>query len=145
MTIKTLNEYAIQFVGLPYLWGGDDPILGFDCSGFAQEIMAAAGVDPPGDQTAQMLYNYLSENGLYNVRRGGSFAFYGKGPQKITHVAYLFDKFTIIEFGGGGSRTKSEEDAARHNAYCRLRPLERRSDLVAVMRPKYPFETYVGV
>lgn len=57
--LRLIKDYALMWVMVPYEWGGDD-FAGMDCSGFAQEILAAAGIDPKGDQTAQMLYNYFT-------------------------------------------------------------------------------------
>ena len=37
-------EIAWHLLGTPYRWGGDDPILGFDCSGFIVEILKSVGV-----------------------------------------------------------------------------------------------------
>ena len=40
----------------------------------------------------------------------------------------------MIESGGGGSRTKTVEDAAKDNAMVRVRKINNRGDLVAVMK-----------
>lgn len=135
-----MQSYVLHFLGLPYLWGGDDPILGFDCSGFVQEFLIAFGAHPkPGaDLTAQGLYNELCKTGLSSVREMGSIAFYGKSYSEITHVALLLDSKSIFEFGGGGSKTKTKEDASSQNAYGRIRPLTKRTDLVTCIMPKYP-------
>lgn len=136
--LEYLKQVAFSYLGVPYIWGGDDPIVGMDCSGGAQELLAVVGMDPPGDQTAQGLYNYFMANGAIPGKVGlGALAFYGTSTSGITHVAVMMDDKIIFEFGGGGSSTTSREKAAQQNAVGRLRPLRRRSDLVAVLMPNY--------
>jgi cell wall-associated NlpC family hydrolase len=137
MNDSMLVQYALRFVGTPYLWGGDDP-HGWDCSGLVQELLAAQGKDPPGDQTAQGLYDYYSNDtilGWRDHREVGSLAFFGSSPTKITHVAMLLDRDTMIEAGGGGKSTTSEDAAWKANAYVRVRKLLSRKDLIAVIFP----------
>ena len=115
MTNDMLRAYILKFVGLPYIWGGDDPILGLDCSGFAQEVLLAFGAHPsPGeDLTAQSLYDKLLKTGGYNQTMPGALAFYGKQYNSITHVGVLFTADLIVEAGGGGSKTLTSADAAK--------------------------------
>jgi cell wall-associated NlpC family hydrolase len=111
---------------------------GFDCSGLVQELLAAQGKDPPGDQTAQALFDYYSKDtilGWADHRECGSLAFFGSSKSKISHVAMLLDKDTMIEAGGGGSSTTSAAAAWKSNAYVRVRKLLSRKDLIAVIFP----------
>ncbi len=36
-----------RYLGTPYVWGGSDPSVGFDCSGFVQQVFADLGVSLP--------------------------------------------------------------------------------------------------
>ncbi len=38
---------AMQYLGIPYLWGGTEADTGFDCSGLVQQAYADIGVDMP--------------------------------------------------------------------------------------------------
>ena len=47
-------DYALQFVGGRYVWGGSDPHTGADCSGFTSYVMRhAAGVSLSHSSSAQ--------------------------------------------------------------------------------------------
>jgi cell wall-associated NlpC family hydrolase len=131
--MQLMIDYAMQFVGLRYKWGGDDAIEGFDCSGFVQEVLASVGMDPNFDQTSHGLYEYFKRNGTIGVKVKGSLLFFG--GLRITHVAIAMDHFRMIEAGGGGSSTKTASDAARQNAYVRVRPIKSRFDLKEAILP----------
>lgn len=115
------TQYAWALLGLPYIWGGDDPMAGFDCSGLVVEILKAAGVLPAdGDWTADQLYQRFaaSEQGL---AYGGCLAFWRRGG-RMTHVEYCINPSHTIGASGGGSSTLTVADAIRQNAYVKLRP-----------------------
>lgn len=44
---QTVIEFACQFIGNPYVWGGTSLTEGADCSGFVQSVYANFGVDLP--------------------------------------------------------------------------------------------------
>jgi cell wall-associated NlpC family hydrolase len=131
---KTFINACLQFLNLPYIWGGDD-FKGYDCSGLVQELYAMIGIDPRGDQTAQVLYNYFKGRSTPHKRGVGALVFYGSSPTRVSHVGMMIGDDVMIEAGGGGSRTTSESAAARDNAFVRIRPIDRRSDLIAVLYP----------
>lgn len=134
--MQRLVYYASQFVGIPYIWGGDDPMRGYDCSGFVQELLASEGLDPPGDQTADSLYHHFRALDLGSGPQLGALAFYGT-YERIIHVALCINRDQVIEAGGGGRACKTREDAIRHNAHIRVRPLNARGDFFTCMLPEY--------
>lgn len=44
---QSVADYAVQFVGNPYVWGGTSLTNGADCSGFVMKIYEAFGVSLP--------------------------------------------------------------------------------------------------
>lgn len=137
--MNNLASYALSFVGTPYRWGGDDPMGGFDCSGLVQEILAAVGEDPPGDQSSHTLYLHFSRYGIIrdnDIVSAGDLAFFGT-TSRIIHVTFCIDDCRMIEAGGGGRHVMRPKDAEEHNAYVRVRPINSRSDLVKIIGPNY--------
>lgn len=47
---------AMQYLGVPYVWGGSSPATGFDCSGLTSYVYAQIGVSLPHHAASQ--YNY---------------------------------------------------------------------------------------
>lgn len=52
-TGQAVAEYAMQFTGYPYVYGGNQP-SGWDCSGFVQYVFAQFGVSLPHQSGSQM-------------------------------------------------------------------------------------------
>lgn len=52
-TGQAVAEYAMQFSGYPYVYGGNQP-SGWDCSGFVQYVFAQFGVSIPHQSGSQM-------------------------------------------------------------------------------------------
>lgn len=133
-----LSRYFLSMLNLPYIWGGQDPFNGFDCSGLIQFCLQAVGLDPKGDQTAQALFTHFMSNGhSLQEPAEGALIFYGTSPNHITHVAYCLDSRTIIEAGGGNQGTKKKADAIKQSACVRLRPWKYRKDYIGIIMPKY--------
>lgn len=127
-----LIDYAMSFVGTPYIWGGSGP-EGYDCSGFVQEILMAAGADPPGDQTAQGLHDYFLGQSARHPPCPGALSFYGRTATEIVHVAFCVSEALVVEAGGGGSHTT----VPTRGAFVRIRPIFARGDFVATFLPRY--------
>ncbi len=50
---QQIVNYATQFVGNPYVWGGSSLTNGADCSGFTMSVMANFGIGLPHNAAAQ--------------------------------------------------------------------------------------------
>lgn len=84
-----LCQYAKQFLGNPYVWGGTSLTNGADCSGFVLSVFAKYGVKLPHSSQAQAkMGTTVSASEL----KAGDLVFYAKGGS-INHVA--------IYIGGG--------------------------------------------
>ena len=137
MTKKEIIDCVIRrLLLIPYKWGGDDPMGGFDCSGGIQEILASVGLDPKGDQTADALMKYFNRPYLGRVVSDidfGDLIFFGR-EDRATHVGIAINPTTMFEFGGGGSKTIDAVQAEKHNAYGRIRPISNRRDFLKAIR-----------
>lgn len=84
-------EYAIQFVGNPYKWGGTSLTNGADCSGFVMKVYEAFGVSLPHSSSADRKQGYAVD-GLDNAQPGDLICYSGHvalyiGDGKIVHAA----------------------------------------------------------
>ncbi|MGL4848451.1 MAG: NlpC/P60 family protein [Clostridium sp.] len=52
-TAESIISYGEQFIGVPYVYGDENPATGFDCSGLMQYIFAHGGVDLPRTAAGQ--------------------------------------------------------------------------------------------
>ena len=86
-------EYALQFVGGRYVYGGTDPNTGVDCSGFTRYIMAnAASINLPHSSRGQSSYG---REVTLDQMRPGDLLFYGSGS-RINHVAMYIGDGKIV-------------------------------------------------
>ncbi len=78
-----LLRTALRFQGVPYLWGGDSPVTGFDCSGFVQYVLAQHALPAPRTATEQYALGTFVD--LRNVRAGDLvfFSTVSPGPSHV--------------------------------------------------------------
>lgn len=85
-----LVEYAKQFLGNPYVWGGTSLTKGADCSGFVLSVFKKFGMKLPHHSGSQAKQGTkISASDLLP----GDLVFYGNGSGTINHVS--------IYIGGG--------------------------------------------
>jgi cell wall-associated NlpC family hydrolase len=77
-------EWALSQIGTPYVWGGETPGVGFDCSGLVQAAYRVAGVSLP--RVAQDQYDRTAKLSAGQPLAPGDLVFFGAGPAAIDHV-----------------------------------------------------------
>ena len=86
-------NYALQFVGNPYVYGGTSLTNGTDCSGFTMSVYANFGVYLPHSSRAQA--NCGTEVSLSEVAPG-DIIFYKNGGANIGHAALYIGGGQIV-------------------------------------------------
>lgn len=87
---QNIANFALNFVGNPYVWGGTSLTRGCDCSGFAMSVYANFGIGLNRTSRAQAGNGYAV--GM-NELQPGDLVFYAANGRSISHVA--------IYIGGG--------------------------------------------
>ena len=72
---------AMQYLGIPYQWGGSSPSTGFDCSGFVMYVYSQVGVSLP--HNAAMQYGYGTAVSRSELQPGDLVFFNGLGHNGI--------------------------------------------------------------
>lgn len=84
-------DFALQFVGNPYVYGGTSLTNGADCSGFVMSVFAEFGYELPRVAAAQCS---ASEKKSVADIEAGDLVFYGEGC--IDHVALYIGDGKIV-------------------------------------------------
>ena len=102
-TPENIERTALQFMGVPYLWGGTSP-KGFDCSGFTKVVFRLNGIDiaRDTDQQAQLGQDVPFENGLAQLRKGDLLFFCPSATRRdrISHVGIYLGDGVFIHCSG---------------------------------------------
>lgn len=123
----------------PYVWGGDDPLRGFDCSGLIVEVLQGVGLIRRGtDMCADDLLKYLRNQGIrttLNPRPGTLVFWLNKAGTRAVHVEMVIDSEHTIGASGGGEGCKTLEDAIRLNAFVKLNHIDYRGENYVMVDP----------
>ena len=103
-----LVEYAKQFVGNPYVWGGTSLTKGADCSGFVLSVYKKYGIDLPHYSVAQSkMGTKISTSEL----KPGDLIFYADGSGTVNHVGIYIGGSQVIH----ASNPKSGIKISKYN------------------------------
>ncbi len=95
-TAKKLVDYAKKFLDCKYVWGGNSPEQGFDCSGFTKYVFKEFGITLPRVAADQAKKGTKVDKSQLKV---GDMVFFNTGSGIIDHVGiYIGDgKFIHAE------------------------------------------------
>lgn len=124
MTANELVVYATNLIGTPYVWGGNTPAQGLDCSGLLYYIQKKAGSEVE-DMTASG-YSTIGKKIDIGQKKPGDFLFFGR---PVTHCAIYVGNGYMIESRGGRKNTASNPGIGVVKSL-----VSRRSDLSCVRR-----------
>lgn len=91
MSGQAVVDYAMQFLGNPYVYGGTSLTHGCDCSGFTMGVFAHFGISLPHYDASQRSYG-TNVGSLSNALPGDLVCFYGHvgiyiGNNQIVHAS----------------------------------------------------------
>jgi len=134
-------DAASQYLGVPYVYGGDNPRIGLDCSAFIQHVFADVGIKLPRTTFDQVKHGQ-KVNGIKNLRPGdvifteptpdgpGHVGLYlgngivqesphtGLNNKKISLKAFLTDGLVAIRrYGAGGGGNDVPVTASDHEKH----------------------------
>ena len=88
-----IANYALQFVGNPYVWGGTSLTNGADCSGFVQSVMRNFGILLPRTSRAQ---SQVGEAINSSEMQPGDLIFYANSSGTVNHVAMYIGNGQVV-------------------------------------------------
>ena len=92
-TGQDVVDYALQFVGNPYVWGGEDLENGVDCSGFTMKVYEHFGYTLPHNADTQTGYGVqVSEDEMLP----GDLVFYYDNDGSVGHVAIYMGNGQVV-------------------------------------------------
>jgi cell wall-associated NlpC family hydrolase len=99
-------DWALAQVGTPYIWGGETPGVGFDCSGLVQAAYHVAGINLP--RTAQAQYDTGPHLPARTPLIPGDLVFFGTGPGRVSHVGLIVGPGEMVDAPHTGAQVRVE-------------------------------------
>ena len=106
---QAVVDYACQFVGNPYVYGGTSLTNGTDCSGFVMSVYAAFGISLPHSSSGMRGVGY--EVSLSDAQPGDIICYSG-------HVAIYVGNNTIVHASTASSGIKYTSPADYKSVIC---------------------------
>ena len=124
-SIRSLVDRSLNFLGVPYRFGGTSPITGFDCSGFVGKVFAdALGFGMP--RTAAEM-SQKGEQVKINELKPGDLVFFNTMRRAFSHVGIYLGNYQFVHAPSSGGVVRVEDMrlsywAARYDGARRVLP-----------------------
>jgi cell wall-associated NlpC family hydrolase len=82
---QAIAQYSTKFEGTPYVWGGNDPLNGIDCSAFVKFLYGKIGVNLPRTAAEQVKVGKPITR-LEDLQPGDRLYFWSSKRNKIGHT-----------------------------------------------------------
>lgn len=99
-------DWALAQVGTPYVWGGETPGVGFDCSGLVQAAYKVAGITLP--RVAQDQYDATTKLAPDDPLEPGDLVFFGGSTTDVTHVGIYIGNGQMVDAPYTGAEVRVE-------------------------------------
>ncbi len=105
---ENVGEFAKQFLGYPYFWGGRSP-KGFDCSGLTYTTSSLLGQNIRRNSWMQFKDSKFVSTNPFDARKG-DFIFFGDDKNIVDHVGIALGDGKIIHARGRVRINSFKED-----------------------------------
>jgi cell wall-associated NlpC family hydrolase len=124
-SIRSLVDRSLNFLGVPYRFGGTSPLTGFDCSGFVGKVFADAlgfGMPRTAAEMAQM-----GEQVNRAELKPGDLVFFNTMRRAFSHVGIYLGNNQFVHAPSSGGVVRVEDMrinywAARYDGARRVLP-----------------------
>ena len=93
--VRRVLDDADQFIGVPYVWGGNTPSSGFDCSGFTKFVFGRQGIGLPRTSREQA-HSGRAVRLDFGSMLPGDIMLFAEPGEAISHVAIFVGSGRII-------------------------------------------------
>lgn len=93
---QEIADYGWQFIGTPYVWGGNDLRTGVDCSGFTSQVFLHFGIYLPRVAADQATHGVDVGRDLKNARPGDIICYCYNLSEEACHAAIYVGNGRII-------------------------------------------------
>ena len=121
---REITRTAERFIGLPYKWGGESTVSGFDCSGLTMVVYQLNGLELPRTSVDQWAAGRPVDE--RDLSQGDLLFFATRGGNKVSHVGIYLGGDTFLHAPGRGNTIQV---ASLSSDYYRSRYLGARSYL----------------